>query len=172
MAELTNDTAGALQDIKAAIALHIENTDNSGKVWGRIRYADNLQQWLAIAAVEKVDGVEVVRVVFVYISGFTSERAEMRQRLITATYSIEVIQGFAEGTDEDNSTLTYERLLGDLETKFKSDEALGFTDPAGQTVLNGGFQANAGENEGKPVYVDGVLSHRCIGSIEVKFRMC
>lgn len=172
MANLTNNAADALQEVKAAIALHIENAPNSGRIWQRIRYADNLNKWLELATVEKVEGVGVVRVVFVYLSGFSTARAEFRQRQITATYSIEVIQGFYEGTDEDNSTLTYERLLGDLETAFKNDDCLGFTDAVSQAVENGGFQANPGENEGKPVYVDGVLSHRMIGSLEVKFRIC
>lgn len=172
MSTLPNNTADALQDIKAAIALHISNAPNSGNTWTRIRYADNLNQWLELASVEKVAGVGVLRVAFIYLSGFTTERAEFRTRRITATYSIEVIQGFDDGTDEDNSTLTYERLLGDLEEAFSSDNALGFTDAASQDVENGGFQANPGESEGKPQYVDGILAHRMTGSLEVKFRVC
>lgn len=172
MSTLTNNTADALQEIKAAIIEKIGFVDNSGKVWERIRYADNLNEWLAMSAVEPVAGVDALRVIFVYLSGFTTERAEFRQRRITATYAIEVIQGFVDGTDEDNSTLIYERLLGDLEDIFSKDDSLGFTDPASQSVENAGFNANPGENEGKPVYIDGVLGHRCTGTLEVYFRMC
>lgn len=172
MGVLTNNTADALQELKAAIAVHVENAENSGKTWTRIRYADNLGQWLELAAIEKVGGEEVLRVCFIYLAGFTSIRSEARQRRITATFSIEIIQQFQEGTDEDNSTLTFERLLGDLDEAFSSDTALGFTDAASQDVENGSFQANLGENEGKPQYVDGVLSHRIIGSLEVYFRLC
>jgi hypothetical protein len=172
MAVLPNNTKEAFRDIKLAIGDHISNIDNIGKVWRRMRYADNLNQWLELAAVEKVAGVEVVRVVFIYLAGFTIEKAEFRQRKITATFSIEVIQGFEEGTDQDNSTDFFEGTLGDLEEAFSNDYALGFTDAASQPVENTPFAAAPGENEGKPLYVDGVLSHRTIGSINVLFRLC
>lgn len=172
MSVLPNDTAPALQDIKAAIVNHVTNTNNSGNVWERIRYADNLNQWLELAAVVPLGGTQVVRVCFVWLSGLTTEKVEFRQRKITATYSIEIIQGFADGDGSSNSTLTYENLLGDLEKKFSRDDCLGFTDPASQAVENGGFNANPGENEGKPVYVDGILAHRTTGTVQVMFRQC
>lgn len=172
MAELRNNMADALQDIKDAIENHVVNTPNSGNVHKRIRYADNLNQWLELAAVEKVDGTDVLRVVFVYLSGFTSIRSEFRQNYVTATYSMEIIQGFADGSDEDNSTLTFERFLGDVWEAMSSETSLGFTDAASQDVDNLPPQFPLGENEGKPQYVDGVLAHRVIGSIEVHFRLC
>lgn len=173
MATLSNNMADALQEIKEAIAVHIENAENSGKTWTRIRYADNLGQWLDLAAIDPGgEGEQVLRVCFVYLAGFTTVKSEARQRRVTATFSIEIIQQFREGTDEDNSTLTFERLLGDIDEALSSDTALGFTDAASQDVENGYFQANPGENEGKPQYVDGVLSHRIVGSVEVNFRLC
>lgn len=172
MATLADNTADALQEIKAAIAVHLLNAANSGNVWTRIRYADNLNQWLELAAVENEAGTDALRVAFIYLAGFTVEKAEFRQRRITATFSIEVIHGFVEGTDNANSTITFERLLGTLEEAFSSETSLGFTDPAGQDVENSPFNAPTGENEGKPQYVDGVLAHRVIGSVNAMFRMC
>lgn len=172
MAVLTNNTADALQEIKAAIADHVTNTDNSGNVWTRIRYADNLQQWLALAAIRPIGGLEVVRVCFVYLTGFSTDKVEFRQRKITATFAIEIIQSFIDGTDGDNSTMIYERFLGSLEEAFSQDQALGFTDAASQEVTNSSIQAAPGENEGKPVYVDGILAHRSTATISIEFRMC
>ncbi len=168
---LTNSTGDALLEIKDAIKERILNLDNAGKVWRRIRYADNVNQWLELAAVTEIAGTQVIRVVFVYLAGFTSRRSEGRQREITATFAIEVIQGFFDGTDEENSTDINVKLLGDIEMSFRSPYSLGFTDPASQEVANEPFTAQD-ENEGKPVYVDGVLAHRTTGNLIVTFRVC
>ena len=172
MAVLPNNMPEALQAIKDAIGVHLENNANSGNVWRRIKYADNLTQWLQVAAVRPVGEAEVVRVAFIYLSGFTSERQEARQKRITATFTIEVIQGFAEGTDEVNSTLIYETYLGELWEMFKNDNALGFTDQASQSVENLPLDIPPGDDEGKPQYVDGVLAHRKLCSLVVNFRLC
>lgn len=172
MATLPDNMPEALQAIKEAIAVHLENNANSGNVWRRIRYADNLQQWLSIAAVRPVGEAEVLRVCFIYLSGFTTERAEARQKRVTATFTIEVLQGFTEGTDEDNSTLIYEMYLGELWEMFKHDNSLGFTDVASQDVENLPLDIAPGEDEGKPQFVDGVLAHRKLCTLTVYFRLC
>lgn len=172
MSVLSNTSKGAFRDLKAAILVHLQNTPGAGKSWERIRYADNLNQWLELAAVETVGGVDALRVAFCYLSGFTSIWSEARQRKITATFSIEVIHGFADGTDVDNSTLSYEDFIGDLADAFSTDTALGFTDAASQDVYNSPLSVPEGENEGKPVYVDGVLAHRATCSLTIEFRLC
>jgi hypothetical protein len=168
---LPNNTGDAFQAIKTAIKDRIEMIPTAGKTWSRIRYADNLNDWLQIAAIDTVAGEQVVRVVFVYLAGFSSRRAEARQREITATFGIEVIQGFFEGTDLENSTDIFEHLLGEIEMSFRDQMSLGFTDAASQEVANEPFNAQDDLN-GKPVYVDGILAHRVTGELEVIFRLC
>lgn len=171
MAILPNNAGEAFIEIKKVIAERLEMLDTSGKVWRRFRYADNAGQWLEIASITEVAGTQVLRVIFVWLNGFTSQWVESRRREITATFNIEVIQQFVDGTDDDNSTDAYEKTLGDIDNLFKTQYSLGFTDPASQEVVNSPFSASD-EQGGKPAYVDGILSHRVVGSIDAVFRLC
>lgn len=171
MAKLPDSTKEAFRAIKEALRERIQLIEGSGKVWKRVRYADNLQQWLDIAAVEKVGQGEVLRIVLIYLAGFTRRQAEARQREITATFGVEVIHGYQDGTDEDNSTEAFEDFIGEIDEHLKTSDTLGFTDQSGNEVSLENISFND-ENQGKPLYVDGVLSHRVTGSIEVKFRLC
>ena len=172
MATLSNNAAGAFQDIREAIVNKLEALSRAGKVWGRVRYADNLEQWLELAAIDDGAGLDELRVSFVYLNSFTTERSEARQNRVSAVFTIEIIQGFYDGDDNSNSSLTFESFIGDIWDAFKDSESLGFTDQAGQAVENDPISVQTADNEGRPSYVDGVLSHRIVLNLPLAFRLC
>ncbi len=175
MSILPNNTKDCFKAIKTALKEKIAGV-YLGKSWERMRYADNLNQWLELAAVELPGSNEKrLRVIFIYLADFSSERAEARTTKVTATYAFEIIEQFRpEGTDEDNSTLDFESVLGDLVDLFLPEESLGFTDAASQEIWNGSLKGDGSGEQGggKPVYVDGILAHRKTCSLDVTFRVC
>lgn len=173
MSLLAGSLDQALTQTKTAIVERINNISGAtGIVWERIRYADNLSQWLELAAVTLPSGKQVLRVVFVYLSGFVSDKVEFGTKKITATYTLEVIHQFDDGDNNENSTKTFEQYLGSLWEGFDNDNALGFTDVVGQDVENTPLQVPPADDGGKPQYVDGVLAHRKECSIDIIFRLC
>lgn len=168
MAQLVTTTLNAaFQGIKAAIIEATTQVPGAGKVHNRLRYAADVPTWLAIAAIERIAGVEVIRCVFIYYVTHTSERAEGCKRLYTVTYGLEVIQAFEDGTDEDSSTSRYEGFIADLSERLDKDEDLGFTE--GQTeARHTGLQG--GEGEGRPALVDGIFAHRKVLTLAVQFK--
>ncbi len=168
MAELDKSSVKtAFRGVKGAIAAKVELVPGSGKVWPRIRYANDLKEWLEIAAVERVAGIQVLRAVFIYLRGFETTRVEGCKRLYKPNYSIEIVQAFEDGTDEDNSTARFEDFLGDVAESFGKDLYLGFT--SGEEVTHDEIQA--GEGDGRPEWVDAVLAHRKTLTLAVGFKI-
>lgn len=176
MAELPNTTKECFKEIKGAITSRIASLEIERKVYERLRYADNINQWVDIAAVTVGETVEKeesrLRVIFVYLSDFRTAKKENRFSSITATFAIEVIYGFNEGTDADNSTLDFENELGEINDLFLDEDALGFTDISGNVVLSSPLTGEPDGIPGATQYIDGVLAHRKILTLEVMFRIC
>jgi hypothetical protein len=170
MAILPNTTKECFQAIKDAIRDKIATLPGDRKTYNRMRYADNLGQWVSIAAVT-IDGESRLQTIFIYLSDFATARKEARLSSITASFSIEVIYQFREGDEDDNSTLSFENELGDINDLFLDEVSLGFTDTSSNPVLNLPITGEPDENRGSPVYVDGVLAHRKILTLEVTFRL-
>lgn len=168
--DLPNTVKGAFRAIKERLKTRVGQTDGAGMVWTRMRYADNMKQWLEKSTVIQVDGRNALRVIFIYLSTWDREGAEVRNRKIKASYGIEVIQQFVEGTDEENSTQDFEDFCGDLADTFLDSDSLAFVDAAGNYADNS--LLTGGDTNGRPEYVDGVLAHRRLCSIDVTFRIC
>lgn len=169
---LTNSTGEAIRTIKTAIKEKFETIEGAGKVWKRYRFANGLEEWLKLAVVESDAGVEALRVVFVYLQTWDGVAGETaRSKKITATIGVEIVFGFFDGSDEINSTELFEDYMGAAVDKFLDDKSLGFTDANGYEVTNSILRGET-EGEGKPVVLDGVLSHRQVCSIDVTFTRC
>lgn len=167
--QLPNNTGAAVQALKDRIKEKLESTGGAGKVYKRIRYAEDLAQWMQLAAVNASPGVDVLRCAFIYFVGWETAPAECKSTLLSPVFGIEIIQQYIDGTDEANSTLDYENFLCALIDSFKSDLNLGFTE--GKDLSHEGLQGPEGAGEGRPEYVDGVLSHRKIITLTVHFRI-
>lgn len=168
---LGNTSKDCFRQIKTAIQGKIAALPGDRKTYTRMRYADNLNQWLEIAAVV-IEDESRLQVVFIYLADFSTARKESRMNSVTATYAIEVVYQFREGDDLDNSTQTFEDALGDINDLFLDEEALGFADFNGNPVLNLPLTGEPGDGGARPQYVDGVLAHRKILNLEVTFRLC
>jgi hypothetical protein len=164
----TSSLKTALRGIKTNLVEIVGLIEGGGKILPRMRYANDVGEWLKIAAIERVAGVQVIRCVFIYQAGWATSPAEGHNDLISPTYAIEVIQGFEDGTDEDNSTIRYEDFTADLIERFLKDRNLGFTE--GTEVRHEGLQGT--EGDGRPEYVDTVLAHRKVCTISPQFKFC
>lgn len=162
-------TKAALRQIGTRLKEKVEAQPGAGKVWNRIRYAVDLPTWKKIATVKKVNKVTVIRCAFIYFTGWTTSPAECRTTLLQPNFAIEIIQGYEDGTDADNSTLVYQDFLADLIDSFNRDKELGFTGEGAAGVLHTGLQGSGGD--GRPEWVDGILAHRKVCNIQVNFHI-
>jgi hypothetical protein len=167
---LPNTVKGAFKAIKERLNTRISSIEGAGKVWTRMRYADNFKQWLEKSTVLEVSGRNALRVIFIYLATWQGDEGEARNRKIKASFGVEVIQQFVEGTDDDNSTQIYEDFCGDMCEIFLDSDGLAFVDAAGNYADNSII--TGGETNGRPEFVDGVLAHRRVCSIDVTFRIC
>jgi hypothetical protein len=169
MAELDTTTLDvSLAQIKGYLIETFKMFPGVGNVWNRIRFANDYNEWTKIALLQRDAPLPpVLRAVFVYLSGFSDSRSG-KNVTVQASYGIEVVQGFEDGTDDSNSTATYEAFLGKALDHFTRDLYLGFT--TGTEVTHTGLQGEGGD--GRPVDVDGLLAHRKVLSITAIFTVC
>lgn len=170
MPELSNITKEALRQIKESCRAKVAAIEGAGNVLKRMRYANNAGEWLKIATVKNVAGVNALRVCFIYFGGTDAERITARKIKPTVSVVIEVVHQFVDGTEEVNSTEDFEDFCGNLMDEFLDEESLGFTE--GKTVINAPVRTEPGENEGRPVMVDGILAHRRLFYLDVSFETC
>lgn len=169
MSVLPNKSKDCFRAIKAAIAEQIAALEGARQIHTRNRYADNLDQWIELAAVT-IGEESRLQVIFVYLADFRTAKKQFGTNDITAQFIIEVVFGFREGTDLDNSTLAFEDELGNINDLFLDEEALGFTDVSSNPVLNNPIAGDPATGQA-PEYVDGVLAHRKLLTLEVTFRI-
>lgn len=172
MSQLPNDIKEANQEIKDAVAERCQSVPEFGKVWKRIRYADNLAQFLALSTIPGEDAPEQIRMLAITIEDVGTERTESRRVAVTVVFNIEFIQSYYDGTDEANSTIDFENAIGELIDVFLPEESLGFTDQAQDTVLNTPVTGISGEGGGFPEVVSGCLCHRKVMQLSVTYRVC
>ena len=171
MSVLPNTTKHCFRGIKAAIAERIAGISENRNTYSRFLYADNINQWVEVAAVS-IGGESVLRAIFIYLSDFSTSKKENGYNSITANYQIEVVYGHIPGDDNNNSTQDFEDELGGINDLFLDEEALGFTDSSSNPVLNSPITGEPGDGGARPQYIDGVLAHRKILNLEVVFRLC
>lgn len=169
MPELSKDPTIAEPQLRSRLEEVCKTFPESGKVWPRIRYANDVADWVAKATVKlEAGGADITRVTFIYLSGFrVVDAPEARAKLVTLTYSLEVIHRFIDGEGINNSTVTFDGYLMKLLNHFNRDLTLGFTQGSSD-VSQTGLQGL--DSDGRPEYVDGILSHRLIPTLDVTFR--
>lgn len=169
---LPADPVAAQEAIKGRLIEILTPIPDAGKVWNRIRFTDSLAEWIEVGAIvlneDTPEEKQVVRCIFVYVAGFDSGPTDGKcNTLVRVTYAFEILHQYIDGTTEANSTRTFEAFLMRLIARFGRDLTLGFNEP-GEDVSHS-YLRGAGSDSARPAIVDGVLCHRIVPTLEVKF---